>query len=149
MFIKQLCCCVWYVCYYCMVILNKTKTTNNKHFLYFIILSFVFVIRIHLFFNADCKWWRLMMAGRTPGRKSSGALSQGRLPASPLGATPRPPLRQVYPKPPQGSFLSEYELSELQNSYAVQAGSVAYDMTLLLFWPNAVSVFRCPLVLFQ
>lgn len=52
------------------------------------------------------------MAGRTPARKSSGANTQGRLPTSPLGATPRPPLRQVYPKPPQGWFLSEYELSE-------------------------------------
>ncbi|KAK7500354.1 hypothetical protein BaRGS_00008261 [Batillaria attramentaria] len=60
------------------------------------------------------------MADRTPARKSTGASYKGSLPPSPLGATPRPPLRQVYPKPPQGSYLSEYELNESAGSDYIQ-----------------------------
>ncbi|XP_076471910.1 uncharacterized protein LOC143301526 [Babylonia areolata] len=53
------------------------------------------------------------MAGRTPTRTTSW---QDKLPPSPLGATPRPHLRQVYPKPPEGTYLSEFELNRSTQS---------------------------------
>ncbi|KAL8618917.1 hypothetical protein ACOMHN_020336 [Nucella lapillus] len=70
------------------------------------------------------------------------------MPPSPLGATPRPHLRQHYPKPPEGAYLSEYEINtsvQSGHSKTKQSSSKTYSYTTLRPHQNSYNTVDSPL----